>query len=152
MQFNNNEQTQVKIPWFLKKIFNKMHMKISNCCQTTNFDQVMACCLSAPSQYLHQCWLTISEILWHSFQGNVYFNTQDINPQVVKKKKKSPSCVWNKIYIYEITATSHKGWSYCSLALSHLNDLMQVYTMPTTTDGIKTSFWFTGFSHIPRLL
>ena len=28
--------------------------------------QVMACCLTAPSHYLNQCWLMISEVLWHS--------------------------------------------------------------------------------------
>ena len=28
--------------------------------------QVMACCLTAPSHYLNQCWLTINEVLWHS--------------------------------------------------------------------------------------
>ena len=31
---------------------------------------VMACCLIAPSQYLNQCWLFISEILWHLPQRN----------------------------------------------------------------------------------
>ena len=45
--------------------------------------QVMACCLMAPSHYLNQCWLKINEILQHPFQGNVYLNTQNINPQVV---------------------------------------------------------------------
>ena len=28
--------------------------------------QVMACCLTAPSHYLNQCWLVISEVQWHS--------------------------------------------------------------------------------------
>ena len=28
--------------------------------------QVMACCLTAPSHYLNQCWLIISEVQWHS--------------------------------------------------------------------------------------
>ena len=28
--------------------------------------QVMAWCLTAPSQYLNQCWLIISEVQWHS--------------------------------------------------------------------------------------
>ena len=28
--------------------------------------QVMACCLTAPSHYLNQCWLIISEVVWHS--------------------------------------------------------------------------------------
>ena len=27
--------------------------------------QVMACCLMAPSHYLNQCWLIISEVPWH---------------------------------------------------------------------------------------
>ena len=30
----------------------------------------MACCLTAPSHYLNQCWLIISEVQWHSYQGN----------------------------------------------------------------------------------
>ena len=29
--------------------------------------QVMACCLMAPSHYLNQCWLIISEVQWHSY-------------------------------------------------------------------------------------
>ena len=28
--------------------------------------QVMACCLTAPSHYLNQCWLIISKVFWHS--------------------------------------------------------------------------------------
>ena len=32
--------------------------------------QVMACCLTAPSHYLNQCWLIISEVLWHSPESN----------------------------------------------------------------------------------
>ena len=32
--------------------------------------QVMACCLTAPSHYLNQCWLMISEVLWHSPDSN----------------------------------------------------------------------------------
>ena len=29
--------------------------------------QVMACCLTAPSHYLNQCWVIISEVQWHSY-------------------------------------------------------------------------------------
>ena len=36
----------------------------------------------ATSHYLNQPLLTISEVLWHLFQGNAYFNTQDINTYV----------------------------------------------------------------------
>ena len=32
--------------------------------------QVMACCLMAPSHYLNQCWLIISEVPWHIPEGN----------------------------------------------------------------------------------
>ena len=32
--------------------------------------QVMAWCLTAPSHYLNQCWLIISEVTWHSYQSN----------------------------------------------------------------------------------
>ena len=31
---------------------------------------VMACCLMVPSHYMNQCWLPISEILWHSPESN----------------------------------------------------------------------------------
>ena len=37
--------------------------------------QVMACCLTAPSHYLNQCWLMISEVLWHSPDNNFTENT-----------------------------------------------------------------------------
>ena len=36
----------------------------------------MACCLMAPSHYLNQCWLLISEILWHSPKSNFTASTQ----------------------------------------------------------------------------
>ena len=48
----------------------------------------------APSHYLNKCWLSFNMVLCLSFQCNVYFNTQDINPQVVFI-----------IYTFEITAT-----------------------------------------------
>ena len=32
--------------------------------------QVMACCLTAPSHYLNQCWLLSSQILWHLSEVN----------------------------------------------------------------------------------
>ena len=32
--------------------------------------QVMACCLTAPSHYLNQCWLFISKTHWHLSKGN----------------------------------------------------------------------------------
>ena len=32
----------------------------------------MACCLMAPSHYLNQCWLLISDVLWHSLETNLH--------------------------------------------------------------------------------
>ena len=34
--------------------------------------QVMACCLTATSHYLNQCWLIISKIQLHSSDGNLH--------------------------------------------------------------------------------
>ena len=41
--------------------------------------QVMACCLTAPSHYLNQCWLIISKVGWHSFKGKFTRDTSAIN-------------------------------------------------------------------------
>ena len=40
---------------------------------------VMACCLTAPSHYLNQCWLIISKIQLHSSNGNFTRDTSVIN-------------------------------------------------------------------------
>ena len=54
----------------------------------------MTCCLTAPSHYQNQCWLAISKTLWHSFQGNVYLNTQAI---------KSPTDLGSKFTHWKFT-------------------------------------------------
>ena len=38
--------------------------------------QVMACCLTAPSHYLNQCWLHMNEVLWYSHESNFTANAQ----------------------------------------------------------------------------
>ena len=43
--------------------------------------QVTACCLTAPSHYLGQCWLTISGVLQHAHQSNFIGYIQEFNPQ-----------------------------------------------------------------------
>ena len=47
---------------------------------TTMLVQVMACCLTAPTHYLNECWQIISEVLRHSPQGNLRWNTKDVYP------------------------------------------------------------------------
>ena len=41
--------------------------------------QVMACCLTAPSHCLNQCWLFISEIQWYSSECNFTRDVSTIN-------------------------------------------------------------------------
>ena len=43
--------------------------------------QVMACCLTAPSHCLNQCWLILIEVLWTSIHLRVHFSeyAQDIS-------------------------------------------------------------------------
>ena len=44
--------------------------------------QVMACCLTAPSHYLNQYWLIISEVWWHLYYGN--FKRDAPQPSITK--------------------------------------------------------------------
>ena len=59
----------------------------------------LICWLAAPKQYLNRCWLTIKQVLCHSFQRNSCLNIQDVNPQDVFD-----------IITIKITATSPRGW------------------------------------------
>ena len=34
--------------------------------------QVLACCLTAPSHFMNQCWLIISKVKWHSSKGQLH--------------------------------------------------------------------------------
>ena len=67
-------------------------------------------------------WVIITEILWHSFQRNVYLKTQDMsNPQVVFA-----------IYTIEITATSPKG----RLVKSYINvNSFEFWVLLTQEEG-----------------
>ena len=60
--------------------------------------QVMACCLSAPSHYLNQCWLIISKVLWHSSEDTITRRFEDTDQ-------------FSKIedYIFKITLRSPRG-------------------------------------------
>ena len=47
--------------------------------------QVMAWCLTAPSHYLNQCWLTIKDILWHSPKSYLTRSAHELNLQPMFK-------------------------------------------------------------------
>ena len=52
---------------------------IWRCRSGSKLAQVMACCLTAPSHYLNQCWIIISKVHWHSYEGNSTLNALAIN-------------------------------------------------------------------------
>ena len=47
--------------------------------------QAMTYFLIAPNYCFNQNWLTINEVLWHSFQGNVYLNKNISIPKLCLK-------------------------------------------------------------------
>ena len=80
----------------------------------STFAQVMACCLTAPSHYLNQCWLMISGVLWHSADSNFTENTQDVyfwNELEIYKFETNqtlPRCQWVKRMVQISLATGIK--------------------------------------------
>ena len=90
----SNFQTDIKFWHQLENYFSKITAP-SRCKQWVNslwpsdtiwrhksgstLDQVMACCLMAPSHYLNQCWLIISKVQWHSSECNFTRDTSAIS-------------------------------------------------------------------------
>ena len=62
--------------------------------------QVIACCLTASSNYLHQCWLIISKVYWHLCESDFTRDALAINHMnkcenyQSKISSKSPSGQW----------------------------------------------------------
>ena len=71
------------IPSFLLKLrsFNSLRPSDAIWRQRTGstLAQVMACCLTAPSHYLSQCWLITSKVPWLSWEGNFTRDASTIN-------------------------------------------------------------------------
>ena len=68
----------------------------------TTLAQVMACCLTAPSHYLNQCWLIIRGVLWHTSESSFAGIAQGIDSgyefekYILKNIFKSPRGQWVK--------------------------------------------------------
>ena len=68
----------------------------------TTLAQVMACCLTAPSHYLNQCWLIIRGVLWHTSESSFAGIAQGIDSghefekDILKNIFKSPRGQWVK--------------------------------------------------------
>ena len=45
----------------------------------------MACCLTAPSYYLNQCWLIFSKVQWHPLEGNCTKIAQPLITKIILK-------------------------------------------------------------------
>ena len=75
--------------------------------------QVMACCLTAPSHYLNQCWLIITKVQSHSSGNHFTKDTSAINHwnqfenYLTKFSFKSPRGQWVKIFFHHIFQTNH---------------------------------------------
>ena len=72
----------------------------------TTLAQVMACCLTAPSHYLNQCWLIIKGVLWHTSESSFAGIAQGIDSgyefekDILKNIFKSPRGQWVKAVIF----------------------------------------------------
>ena len=99
--------------------------------------QVMACCLTAPSHYPNQCWLIISEVLWHSPDGNFTENAQHIYPWYdlenyeFKTTATSPRAQWVELMVQTI---SHE------MGCTILNT-MTYHTLMTPICTLKADMW-----------
>ena len=98
--------------------------------------QVMACCLTVPSRYLHQCWLIISEVFWLSPGRNFTGNAQHIYPRYAMSLEITNIILQAKlpgtdaIIIKNVTfsGVSSIAW-HCTSAISHMHDIR----IPTTS-------------------
>ena len=63
----------------LKDVVNSLGPNDAICWQRSGstLAQVMACCLTTPSHYLNQCWLSIRKVQWYSYEDNF---RSDISP------------------------------------------------------------------------
>ena len=93
--------------------------------------QVMACCLTAPSHYLNQCWLIFSKVQWHSVESKLTTDSPPFNHwnklenYLSKILFKSPRGQWVNIKILE--NISELDYNQKDHAGAHLNIKMSSY-------------------------
>ena len=111
----------------------------------------MACCLTAPSHYLNQCWLIIRGVLWHTSESSFAGIAQGIDSgyefekDILKNIFKSPRGQWVKFHVQKllssfvlmtISVLVHK-WVYMdglvqdySISIAKALDILQSCTKP----------------------
>ena len=94
----------------------------------TTLAQVMACCLTAPSHYLNQCWLIIRGVLWHTSESSFAGIAQGIDSgyefekDILKNIFKSPRGQWVKWMpqmSFDAKSTLVRVMAWCRQATSH---------------------------------
>ena len=85
--------------------------------------QVMACCLTAPSHYLNQCWLFVSTDQWRLSKGNFTRDTQAINHE------NQLQFAWIKFLSNLPGANELIQWPDCPLGYKVLQDVLKPWIM-----------------------
>ena len=85
----------------------------------TTLAQIMACCLTAPSHYLNQCWLIIRGVLWHTSESSFAGIAQGIDSgyefekDILKNIFKSPRGQWVNVVLMDCTSSSDSELKKC---------------------------------------
>ena len=100
---------------------------------------VTACWLTVPCHYLNQCWVIISEVLWHSSEANFTGDVQGIYP-------------WYEFenYKFKITVAPPRGQWVNHHWDIYLGDAGMVISRPSFSVSPEDLFCLFGFS--PSLL
>ena len=89
--------------------------------------QVMACCLTAPSHYLNQCWVTISKVPWHSPKDISIRSTAD-----TRQRNKFEN------WIFKIASRFPRG-QWVNDGNSHISDsIFFIETAPDDTSSCQS--------------
>ena len=96
--------------------------------------QVMACCLTAPSHYLNQCWLFIRKVQWYSSEDNFRSDISATNHEVSLK------IIYTKFH-WNLSGANELKWvmTRCLLATSHY--LHQRWTRSMISYGTTRQQW-----------
>ena len=89
--------------------------------------QVMACCLTAPSHYLNQCWLIINTDQWHLSKGsftrdtpaNFFSNLPGANESTYHDRN-IPRLMLDRSKVLNLSTTTHLAQAYCYIILASL--------------------------------
>ena len=103
--------------------------------------QVMACCLTAPSHYLNQCWLIISEVWWH-----LRTISQEMPPPSITKIRLNITYIKLHNEFKKFSSTRVDVWwslhlivsQRCSIWNALLSVLPALFCMTSTTCGETT--------------